>query len=78
MTNDLFDERERLSKRITEHFPKWRGRNFSMWREGKDRKHVVYFGRRTIRSKGHEMTDEQERLLTEYANIEMEISEIGL
>ena len=78
----LIERREKLSAVLSKRFPAWRGRNFSLWREwatiGKTRvqKNFVYFGKRTIKSKGFELTSEEEQLFTEYANLATEIEEI--
>lgn len=78
----LIERREKLSSVLSKRFPMWRGRNFSLWREwttiGKTRvqKNFVYFGKRTIKSKGFEITPEDEQLLTDFANVVMEIEEL--
>jgi hypothetical protein len=38
-------EKEKLATEISKVFPEWRGRNFSIWREGKERSFFVYFGK---------------------------------
>ena len=70
-------EKEKLATEISKIFPEWRGRNFSIWREGKEQSFFVYFGKRSVRSKGVKLNAQQLRLLERYTEICVSLDEAG-